>query len=157
MKIKNSPDLITTTVTTGVAAISTGIAPATDVQAWATRFQTLWKEYRVVKVVAEVELFSSTNSGLINLWVGTTTGVPAAVDALATFPLKFNASAVDKVHTLTWIPDDPADLVYTLTSSSLVPATVKLYTDAGNFGAPIAVTNLGLLSLTYWVQFREYV
>lgn len=157
MIIQAQPDLLTTTVTTGVCAISNSINPTADVQGWATRFQSLWKEYRVVKYEAEVCLFSSTNPGLIKTWVGTTSGVPTSSDALDALAIKFNASAVEKRHILTWVPSDPADLAFTLTSGSANPAYYKLYTDAGNFGAPTTVTILGTVSYKYWVQFREYV
>jgi hypothetical protein len=157
MRVNGAPDLLTTTVTTGVVAISNTINPTADVQGWATRFQSLWKEYRVVKFEAEINLFSSTNAGMIKMWIGTTSGVPSSADALDALGVKFNASSVDRIHKITWVPSDPDDLVFTLTSGSLNPAYFKLYTDAGNFGSPIAVTSLGTASYKYWIQFREYV
>lgn len=156
MIIQSQPKLLTTTVTTGVVADSVAFDPTSEITGWATRFQSLWKEYRVVCVDVEVSLFSSSNSGLILMWVGTTSGVPSSTNALDAFALKFNASAVDVRHRLKWVPSDPADLDYNLTSVSSTPAYFKLYTDSGNFGSPIAVTVLGLISFAYHVQFREY-
>jgi len=157
MQIVSQPQLLTTTVTTGVVAISRAYDPTAEVTGWSTRFQSLWKEYRVVKVEACIELFSSTNSGMLSTWIGTTSGVPASTDALDSKAIRFNASAVNMKHKILWVPSDPGDLNYKLTSASSTPAYFKLYTDTGNFGSPAAVTQLGLVSYLYWLQFREYV
>lgn len=156
MKLYSTPALLTTTVTTGVVATSINFDPVTQIPAWDTRIQTLWKEYRVIKVRKCIQLFSATNAGMLMLWAGTTSGAPTAAEGLNARSLRFNASSVDRLHELSWVPSDPADLAYKLTSASSTPAFAKVYTDAANFGAPIAVTILGLLTMEYTLQFREF-
>jgi hypothetical protein len=154
-----NPILMTTTVITGVYALAQLMDPTSQVQDWSSRFQTLFKDYRVVKASARFLLFASTTAGQLNAYFNessSATPTPAAVEheKVKRFPL----SAVEKVHTLTWIPSGPQDLGFISTAiPTSSSAYLKVYTDSANYGAPIAVTTVGSIQMALTVQFREFV
>lgn len=154
--VGTNPQPLTTTVTTGAIAISASMDPINDINGWATRFQSLFVEYRVVKVRAVIQLFSTNNAGVLNFWVRTSGGAPTQTEALSQHPMQFAAADVNGRHEIVWVPTDPIDLEYKATSVSSNPAYVQVYTNNANWGAPIVVTTLGNLQLSFLIQFREY-
>jgi len=157
-EIASEPTLITTTVTTGEVALAIAIDPVTLVNAWATRFQVTFREYRVIRSMIRLQMFSSANAGVLSVLPDEKSSTaPTAATAQNQRVLRFNASDVTRTHMMSWVPSDPLDLQYTASATSANPAWWKVYTDAALFGAPIAVTNLGLLTIYMTVQFREFV
>lgn len=155
--VGTNPQPLTTTVTTGVVAISASIDPVNDVNDWATRFQTLFVEYRVVKARARIQNFSSSNPGIYKFWVKTSGGSPTQAEALDQKGNMVPCSDITNVHELIWTPTDPIDLEYKACSVSSNPAYFRVYTNNANWGAPTVVTTLGTLVIDFLIQFREYV
>lgn len=148
---------VLTTVTTGVAAVALAIS-AGEVNGWAARFGSTFEEFRITRCTTRLRMFSSTNPGVLTCWYDEkNTGAPTLNESeskprlVDTFP----CSSVDQVHKITWVPSDPLDLQYTATSTtSVVPVTFKVYTNAADWGAPIVATQVAHIDQEYIVQFR---
>ncbi len=156
-KIQSLPTTLTTTVTTGVVSTSIGI-DADLIQDFSTRFNSTWKEYRCVKAVSEVRMFSSVNPGVLKFWFDETSATaPTSSVALHATGREVNFSEVDTIHFITWRPSDPKDLDYNSTAvTNLNPVYLKLYSDSAFFGAPTAVTSVASVRTTFTLQFRGF-
>jgi len=157
-KCHGLPHLLTTTVTTGVVAAVTAVDPVTDVNSWATRFGALWREYRVVKATLEIELFNTANPGILSFYPEeVTSSAPSAATVNNVTTKRISCADVFKVHRHVWVPSGPQDLGYIQGTVSSASAWFKLYTDTANFGAPAVVTVLGVYTVTYVIQAREFI
>jgi len=157
-KVHGGPHLLTTTVTTGVVAAVTAIDPVADVVDWATRFGAMWREYRVVKAILEIELFSTTNSGILSYYPEeVTSSAPSAATMNHVTCKRISCADVTKRHRHEWVPSGPSDLAYLQSTVSSAAAYFKIYTDTANFGSPAVVTVLGIYTVTYTIQAREFI
>ncbi len=146
------------TPTGGTVASATPVDPTTLINGWATRFQTLYEEYRVVKVKAQVNFFSSTNPGILaSYWdekTPYTTPTVAIVQQRSTF--KTSLSSTDRPLNMTWVPRDLLDLEYTAIGTAVSPVAICFYTDSANYGSGGGITNFAEVSLFITIQFRGF-
>ncbi len=158
MIVKQAPVPMTTTVTTGVIASRLQVDPVSLVPNWATRFQPLWEEYRVIKARAIISLFSSTNPGQINFWWDEKgfIGPPSNTEALDKTQLILSAGSNQNRHVSTWTAHDLGDLTYLETSSPRTPVSFQVYTDNANYGSSVVATAYLTVTLELTVQFRGY-
>ncbi len=57
---------------------------------------------------------------------------------------------------MTWRARDLVDLQYTPCGTGVTPVALCVYTDAANFGAPITVTDLGIIEFEFQIEFRGF-
>ena len=135
------------------------VDPTTVVDDWATRFASLWEEYRIVKVVADVTTFSSTLSGqLACYWDEQSSSAPTANSAERRGIFKFPLSANNRKHIFRWNPTDYLDLEYKPVGTASTPVWFKLFSDSANYGTSAADQGkpVGTIVLTLNVQFRGF-
>lgn len=148
------PVKATTIVTTGVIATVYSINTS-QIQAFSTRFGSTFDEFRIVQANLRLSLFSSTNAGLILVFIDeNSSAAPTVAEARERSQRTISASAVDRNLTLNWIAADPADLLYTPIANSFTPASFKMYTDNANFGSSIVATDYFEITCQFRVQFR---
>lgn len=155
-RVLGIPIPMITTVTTGVYAVDVPLL-STQIQNFSTRFAG-YLEYRLVKVKARTRMFSSINPGLLSQWFSEdNAATPTATTAQNSMSQQFSISSVEEEHDLTYVPHDPAQQIWTLVASGNPSiGNFKVYTDNGNYGAPIAVTTIGIVQLEYTAQFRGF-
>ncbi len=153
-KLPLTPFTVVTTVTTGQIAAFL-LVQASAIQNFATRFGSLFEEYRIVKVRFWFKTFSSSNPGLLTHWIDEKDQTaPIASEAKQKSALQFSA-ADPSPHVLTWTARDPLDLQYTdIGTTTVTPVTYKLFTNNADFGSSPVSTPYGTISSQIWVQFR---
>jgi len=150
-------EVFSTTVTTGAIAEVTPMDPTTQITNWATRFQSLYEEYRVVKAVARVLCFSSTNPGtLMMFWDEKSATVPTNAAASERALVRFNAGDVTRPHKTTWVARDLLDLQYTPTGTASNPVYWKIFTNNANNGSSIVATAYCTVDFKLTIQFRGF-
>lgn len=160
LKINADPLLITTTVGAGYS--STTSLAAGRMTSFSTRFQA-FTEYRIIKVKATAQNFSSNNSGIANMWFTEDDNTsPSATSALDAKALQYNYASTEKPLTLSYVPRDPAQQTWNVVSTASGLGTpiigfFKHYTNITNFGCPSAATSLGSVTFVYTVQFRGLI
>jgi hypothetical protein len=152
--ISLAPIVVTTTVATGQIANVYAVTAAA-IPTFATRFASLFEEYRIVKVRFVVKNFSTINPGLFTHWFDEKNATaPTAAEALR-INLKTFSACSPSPHSLTWVARDPLDLQYTDCSSLLTnPVSYKLYTDNAVFGSSIVATAYAQVTASILIQFR---
>jgi hypothetical protein len=159
MKVECTPLLFSSAITTGLINPVFTVSTA-SVSNFATRFGSLYEEYRIVKAKFSVRLFSSINPGLLIMWVDEKS---ASAPTLAESRTKSNArdivngSATNRTPTLTWTPHDPVDQQYTAISTNTVFASFKIYSDNTNYGSYNVVTSYGEIFAEFTFQFRGLI
>jgi len=156
--LQGLPVSILTTTSTGLVSIVVGLSP-TNISNFAARFLT-WQEYRIVKVQVEVNLFSTTQPGLLNTWFESAAapGAPILSQTQNALAKRFSASDVTHKHRFDYVPHDTAEQSWQATNSGVNPVGYyKLYTDNANYGAPIVASQLGIIEVKYFIQFRGFV
>jgi hypothetical protein len=151
------PPLLTT-VTSGAIISNSTLVASTLIPNLATRFAG-YSEFRIVKVIAKVRCYSTTNPGILVMWFSEDDSTaPTATKAISSVAKEFSASANLPEHTLTYVPHDPAQQTWTLVSSGApVIGYHKLYTDNANFGSSIVATPYCTLAFESTVQFRGFI
>jgi hypothetical protein len=140
----------------GLVALAQPLSPQSTVVNWATRFQSLYEEYRVVRIDIRIDFFSSTNSGILlgyfdeKLPFTTPTATIASQSATA----RKNISSITSPMLMTWVPKDLADLDFTPTLSSDDVVALCLFTNS-TFGTFVNAA-IAVVSTNYLVQFRGY-
>jgi hypothetical protein len=156
LQITAEPSLLSTTVTTGVIAFSYQVAPG-NVENWATRFGGTFDEYRILSAQIRVRPVSAT-SGVSTMWFDEkVVSAPTLTEAQSrNVHLFSNTNAATRSFvTMRWNARDLLDLQYTPTGTTTVaPVTFKIYSDATNYGAPIAATATWLIEPVFTVEFR---
>lgn len=148
------PSLNTTTVTTGVIALSSQIT-ITSINGWNPNFQNTWEEYRIVACRSRVTPFSSTNAGLLTAWFDEkNSAAPTLQESVQKNVKMIGAAQVNKPLWLSWHARDPLDLQYQLPTVAYTPVTMKVYTNNANWGASIVATPYFLLETWVDIQFR---
>lgn len=156
MKIPSFTASLSTTVGTGAIANVTTIGSAI-VTNWATRFQSLYEEFRIISCTAKVDCFSSNNPGQIRCyWDEKSATAPTAATASTRGQFVFSASDVTKRHSSTWMARDLLDLQYSPVATNPAPVYFKLYTDNASYGSSIVATGYVSVSFMMVVQFRGY-
>jgi hypothetical protein len=157
-KIAGTPIISTTTVTTGLVATSVTLSAA-QILNFTTRCQDMWDQYRIIKAVAHFTCFSSSCTGQMNVWyTEESTTVPSnAASQQAGNALRFNLSSIDRIHSKSYVPHDPARQEWSDTNGITLPiGYLKIYTDTANNGAPITITTCMSTQIVYTVQFRGF-
>lgn len=159
-RIEATPQLFSTTITTGVIALDVGISNVL-ISNFATRFGATWEEFRIISAQCDVRLFSSTNPGLLIGWFDEKNiGVAPTLAESRTKSVPkmgFNASSVDTLHKFRWTAHDITDLVYTATNANKFPVDFKIYSDLANYGSSAVATAYGEVFTTLVVQFRGFL
>jgi len=153
--LPGTPMKFTTTVTTGQIAGRLQVEAA-NVTAFATRVGSLFVEYRIIRAIFKIRLFSSTNPGVLQFWVDEqSSAVPTLAEANERAVLICSAAAVDKALSLKWVAADPLDLQYTpIAITNIVPSTFKVFTNNANFGSSIVATDYLEVEPVFQFQFR---
>jgi len=143
-----------TTVTTGLIAIAYNVNIG-NVIGFATRFGSTFVEYRIVRARINIQMFSSTNPGVLRVWWDEkSNATPTEVEAEERATGSLSCSATDKVLTSKWVCADPLDLQYQAIATTFTPVTFKFYTDNANFGSSIVATDYLEISGEFQFQFR---
>lgn len=159
MKLPASPQVLSTTVTTGVIASTQTIDPTSVLNGWNARFAATFKEYRVVKAVLKMKTFSSVLPGQINSWVDeTSVTAPTATQAveyqgITTYPAGNN----ERTHTVKWVPHSTTELAYLPMGTASNNAAFKVYTDNALFGSSIVATQYMTAQQFITIQFRGII
>ncbi len=149
---------LTTTVTTGQIAQTMLCDPTTTVTSWTTRFQTLYEEYRILRVAARVSLFSSTTPGLLVLYWDEKSPftAPTTVASSERRNMEISLSSTNRPLNTTWIAKDLLDLQYTPIATANPPVALQIFTNNSGYGAPITATDVATVELMYLIQFRGF-
>ncbi len=146
---------VSTTASTGVISAVISVDPVANVTNWATRFQALYEEFRVVKAKAVINFFSSTNPGQLNFfWNETASTSPTATAAEERTVRRIAAGSNQQRHVMTWTPHDLKDLQYSPTQTSVTPVFFNCYTDNASYGASTVATQYFTAQILVTVQFR---
>ncbi len=155
LRLEGTPQLLSTTVTTGVIANVTTLGPV-NITGFATRFGSTFDEYRILGADIRITPVSAS-AGVSKCWIDEkSNSTPTANESQerTSWPLA-NTNANSKSQTIVkWRARDLLDLQYTSVGSNSQPAYFKLYTDSATWGAPIVVTQLWLIEPTFIVEFR---
>jgi hypothetical protein len=152
--LPGTPTKGTTIVTTGVIAFTQSVS-RNQVTAFTTRFQSTFVEYRIVQARFRIRLFSSTNPGVLQIFIDEkNTPNPTLAEANERSVMVLSASATDRAPELMWTCADPLDLQYQVISAVTQPATFKIYTDNANFGSSIVATDYFEVEPEFRFQFR---
>jgi len=152
--LPGTPTKFTTTVTTGLIAGVINVV-STSITSFATRFSQTFVEYRMIRAIFRIRLFSSTNPGVLQFWVDEkSNATPTLAEAQERATLISSAAGVDKTPVLKWVSADPLDLQYIATSASATLATFKVFTNNTNFGSSIVATDYLEVEPVFEVQFR---
>jgi hypothetical protein len=134
----------------------------TLIQAFATRFATLFREYAVVGLTVEVQCNNiATTSGRAAIFIDeTTAGAPTAAQALGRprLDLAVGPLFTPNAPKVSWVPQDIVDLDYFSTSApGTSTAWLKIYTDVANFGTQAATTGQIIVTGALALEYRGYV
>jgi len=152
--LPGTPSKGTTIVTTGVIAFTQSVS-RNQISAFTTRFQSTFVEYRIVMARFRIRLFSSTNPGVLQVFIDEKiTTNPTLAEATERATLILSASGTDRAPELMWTCADPLDLQYQVITAVTQPATFKIYTDNANFGSSIVATDYFEVEPEFRVQFR---
>jgi hypothetical protein len=157
LKVPGIGSVLSTTVTTGVIALNSSLSSAA-MNTFTTRFAA-FSEYRISKVLVKVRNFATSNPGIGVMWFSEDdSSSPTLTKAVNILGKRFNFSNVDQVHTLSYVPHDPAQQTWTLVASGTpVIGYFKLYTDNTNFGSTIVATQQCNVEFDFTVQFRGFI
>jgi hypothetical protein len=150
-----------------ISSIAAGVLAAsipldiTQVLDWATRFQTLFREYAIVGARMEIRVQNvSPAAGIVAAYIDEqAAAAPTATEAIHRPKLDMVAGplTVPKSYHIDWTPRDILDLDFVSTATTFTPAWLKLYTDVGNFGANVAMTGQVIITGSLAFEFRGYV
>jgi len=146
---------LTTTVTTGIVAGVFQFNPVAAITNWATRFQAVYEEYRIVKVRAQCDFCGSTIPGhLLAYWDEKNNVLPSNTSASIRSLKRYQMSST-KPLVMQWLAKATEDLNYTATDAATYdPVWLKVFTDNVNNGAPIVATLVMVWSFQITIQFR---
>jgi hypothetical protein len=154
--VRSYTNVLTTTVTSGQIAVVYQLGPS-FVTNWATRFASLYEEFRLMRVNALIQMFSSQNPGVLLLyWDEKTTTVPNNAAASERVTRRIAAADISKTHRMSWKAKDTVDLAYTATSGSDVPVCLMVFTNNANNGSSIVATPYASISFELVFQFRGF-
>jgi len=148
------PGKLVTTVTTGVITSAYQITTS-QIQSFATRFGSTFVEYRIIRAVFSIRLFSSTNPGVLQFWIDEkSTATPTLAEAEERAVLSISASSTDLNPYLKWVCADPLDLQYQPIATVITLATFKTFTNNANFGSSVVATDYLEVVPEFQLQFR---
>jgi hypothetical protein len=158
MRIISGPTLLSTTAGTGLIAYVQPIDVVNDIPSWASRFESLFQEFRLNSVTVTVTTIANTQGVGVG-WFNEVNASPptfpeSAEQGRNRFPLSCNSSR--SVHSYTWRPKTINDLIFTSTSTAFVPCSWKIFTNNSNYGSSLTAAQVILVEYSYVVEFRGY-
>lgn len=137
-------------------AYSVGMSAA-QITNFTARFGVVYDEYRIVKVVMEIDC-GATSTGICNMWFEPKSNVlPTAAKAQTNSVKVFSLQNVTDTHRVTYIPNDIAYLGYQATSGTSIIGYFNIYTDTTFGNTTVAPIVMGVVRQWYTVQFRGFV
>ncbi len=155
LQLEAAPTLLTTTVTTGVIASVYTISSAA-ITGFSTRFGSTFDEYRILLCRFRITPVTAS-TGVSKMWFDEkSSSAPTVNESLERTSIPFaNTNASSKSSKIMiWSARDLLDLQYIPIGTSTAVAYHKVYTDAGNWGAPIAATAIWIIEPVITVEFR---
>lgn len=153
-------------ITPIVLAISAGALTAAIpvdfnmISGWATRFQSLFREYVILGAKLEIRPnnMTVTSGATLLYWDEASSSAPSLAEALNRPRLDMlNAPLFDRTPYYTsWVPRDIEDYDYLPTGSAFSPVSIKVYTDA-SLGTNGSTTGQFIITGTLALQFRGYI
>jgi len=131
------------------------IDPTAQIQDWATRFQVMFKEYRVLGIdIEEHPLGYVSLGGYFKMWIDEKSAtVPVQADAVTVSGWNIPIALTSKVKIRKWRAKDLGDLAYTATQTSFVPGYVKVFYDT-TFFSPAGAISI-FFPVNYLMEFRQ--
>ncbi len=158
MKLECFVGKYTTVVGTGVISQMNAIQ-AGLITNFATRF-AMFDEYRIESFLLRVDCSSSTNPGVINVWIesnASATSLPTATDAKDNKTLTFSAGDNARTHVLSFNPRNQNTQAWTpITTTTLSCGEFKIYTDNANYASTTVATDYCVVTGTMTVAFRGF-
>ena len=153
-------------IVTRIASIAAGTVSAvfpldtTAVQAFSTRFASLFREYAIVGARLELRVQNaSPASGIIAAYLDEQSGAAGGgAEALARprLDMVVGPLTVPKSYHLDWTPRDILDLDYVSTATNFTPVWLKIYGDPTSFGINASTTGSVLVTGSLAFEFRGY-
>lgn len=145
----------TTTVTTGVIANSLALSTS-RISNFATRFGSTFDEYRILSVLVKLRSLSASTGISSFLFDEKDATAPDIDDANQRLGLRLpNTNAAGSIlRAMRWRARDLLDLEYSPIGTVSTPVYFKVYTDATNFGAPVAATDVWIAEFDFTIEFR---
>ncbi len=149
------PQLLSTTVTTGVIANFYGVNIGA-VTGFAARFGSTFDEYRIVSCRMMIRPISASTGVSVHWFDEKSGSAPTSNESQERIGARIpNTNASDKaVLDMSWKARDLLDLNYTAIGTTVTPVTFKTYTDTANWGAPSVVTPMWLLESMITFEFK---
>jgi hypothetical protein len=142
-----------------VALNTDPVAGTTAIINWATRYQSLFREYRVLVLRVKAESLSPT-AGKTLLSMDDQSNIVPDVNSITDKRYVTFSNAVgsyDAHAGAKWLLGDLGEASWISTANSRTPCYVLLFTNTANWLTPAAATtNIGL-TLTYTIEFRGRV
>jgi len=143
-------------------AIASSVAlDTTIIPAWATRFQTLFREYAICGASLEIRLNNvSTTSGLVLAWMEeSSSAAPVFADGVDKPRVDMTCGPlfVPRAYHIKWSPRDILDLDYSAVSTNFTPAWLKVFCNVANTFTAAGTTGQVLITGTLALTFRGYV
>jgi len=148
--------VVSTTITTGVISDSVGVSPINQVESFAARFGSTFDEYRTLSARAKIRILAPSTCVTRFFWDEKSASNPTLADSAERVgkTLCNNSANPKSAATMSWRARDLLDLQYVAIGTNFVPVYFKIYTDAANYGAPVAVTALVQVEIDITVEFR---
>jgi hypothetical protein len=156
--ISPAPVAVAAGAIAGVVNIDTSL-----VRAWATRFQTLFREFAIVGVRFEIRVTSTAaGQGLVLVFVDETSNAAPTAAALdfAHVEVPLVASNVDSagsLHKLEWVAKSFADLTWVSTATAGTVAYLKVFASNADTGTAAGTAANIMITGAIAVAFRGYV
>lgn len=170
-EVKKAPPLFIDRVTSGVTFTCDAggnIAQAFDldpvggtaaVPNWITRYGALFREYRVIKLIASIEALSPTaGKTLVTLDdINNTTPTLNLMNDQGYVVISNSVGSTDSHARLVWRLANFAEAGFVSTATTRTPCYFKAFTDNAHFLTPAAATTNFEISIVYTIQFRGRV
>jgi hypothetical protein len=155
VKMDGIPVKVTTTITTGVAAVAYEADAVSTVLGYGTRFSATFQEKRLIKASFKVTFLTPSTGVLVSMFDEKVVSVPTAnqskeQDILGREPITNTL----RPKTYVWKARDILDLEFSPVATASTPVTFKCYTSTADWGATIVSTDIAIIEPTFWVQFR---
>lgn len=155
VRMDGIPVKVTTTITTGVAAVAYEADAVSTVLGYGTRFSATFQEKRLIKASFKVTMLLPSQGVLVSLFDEKVVSIPTAnqskeMDILSREPI----TNVLRPRTYVWRARDIDDLGFDPVATASTPVTFKCYTNVADWGATAVSTDIAIIEPTFWVQFR---
>jgi hypothetical protein len=155
VRLPGTSGLLPTTVTSGVCQYALPLSTA-QITGFATRFGSTFDEYRILSVTMKVRAVSIA-TGISCTWFDEKSNASPTVNECyerTHLTVPNNNADPKSQFPMSWRAKDLLDLQYSPIATVSTPAYWKIYSDAANFGAPVAVTPLWYVESDFLIEFR---